>query len=319
MKKQFSIAAILLLTTFLAFSVSAQKEVSKAFKGIKSIRMNTASGSCKIVKSTDASVTVNIIHGYEEGVFEPIFEQNGDRLELREDYHARSVSGSSPRWTLTIPEEVEVRFRTGSGDIEASNMKLRLDATTGSGNVAFRKVTGDINVNTGSGDFDLEEVDGIIDANTGSGTARISNSRGQLKISCGSGVIRITDSQGEFRANTGSGDVIGRNITLTGSSKFNSGSGDAQVVLGGALKYDISVGSGSGNAELNFNGNEIAGEIIMMANKTNGRIIAPFDFANVEESTQWGDQVTVKKTVMKGSATQRVSVSTGSGEATLRK
>ena len=90
-------------------------------------------------------------------------------------------------------------------------------------------------------------------------------------------------------------------------------------MLAGALKYDIAVGSGSGNAELNFNGNEIAGEIVMMANKTNGRIVAPFDFEKVEESKQWGDQVTVKKTVMKGSATQRVTVSTGSGEATLKK
>lgn len=316
MRTYFLIAVILVSAVFMTH---AQTQVSKSFKGVKSIRMNTSSGNCKIVKSQDATVGVNVSHGYDAGVFEPIFEQNGDRLELREDYQARTVSGSSPRWTLTIPETVEVRFRTGSGDIEAADMKLRLDATTGSGNVAFRKISGEITVNTGSGDFDLEDSEGLIDISIGSGTARVTNSRGELKLSCGSGNIRIADSQAEFRANTGSGDVIGRNITLAGSSKFSSGSGDTQVVLSGTPKYDIAVGSGSGNAELNFNGNEIAGEIVMMANKHNGRIVAPFEFEKVEEIKQWGDQVTVKKTVTKGNAAHRVSVTTGSGEATLRK
>jgi hypothetical protein len=78
--------------------------------------------------------------------------------------------------------------------------------------------------------------------------------------------------------------------------------------------------SGSGDAELHFNGNEIAGEIVMQANKKNGRIDAPFAFDKTEEiDDNDNDHVTVKKTVVKGSATPLVRISTGSGTAALTK
>jgi len=317
MKKH--IFAAILLGVLAPASLLAQKEISKSFTGVKSIRIQTASGDCKIVKGTNASVGVTVRHGYDEKEYEPVFEQSGDRLELTEDYKARSVSGSGPFWTLTIPEGIDVRFRTGSGDVEAANMKLRMDVNTGSGSVAFRKVSGDVTINTGSGDLDIEEYDGILDASTGSGTARVTNSKGELKLNCGSGNIRIADSKAEFRASSGSGDVTARNLVLAGSSRFSSGSGDAEVFLGGTPAFDVSVGSGSGNAELNFNGHEIAGEIVMSAGKSRGNIVAPFDFDKVEEMKEWGDQVTVRKSVVKGNGKQKVNVSTGSGEAVIRK
>lgn len=174
-----------------------------------------------------------------------------------------------------------------------------------------------MSVSTGSGDLDIEAFDGVLDGSTGSGTIRVLNSKGELKLNCGSGNIRITDSQAEFRASTGSGDVAARNLKLVAASRFNSGSGDAQVQLAGSPMFDISVGSGSGNAELDFNGNEISGDIVMTANKKNGRIVAPFDFDKTEETMEGGDQVTVRKSVVKG--TQKISVSTGSGEAIIRK
>jgi hypothetical protein len=91
------------------------------------------------------------------------------------------------------------------------------------------------------------------------------------------------------------------------------------VILASSPKYNLSVASGSGNAELNFNGNEINGEIVMKANKRNGNISAPFEFDKTEEVENGDrDNVTIKKTVTKGKGTQRISVSTGSGDAILK-
>lgn len=315
MKRHF-LTALLFCAPLALF---AQKEINKTFSGVKSIRMNTSSGDCRILKSADATVSVSVRHGYEENEFEPGFLQTGDRLELKENYKAQSVSGSSPVWTVTIPEGIDVRFRTGSGSIEATSMKLQLDVNTGSGSVTFTRVTGDVTVNTGSGDLDIEAFDGVLDGSTGSGTIRVLNSKGELKLNCGSGNIRITDSQAEFRASTGSGDVAARNLTLVGASRFNTGSGDAQVLLAETPQFDIAVGSGSGNAELDFNGNEISGEIVMTANKSRGKIVAPFEFEKTEETKEWGDQITVRKSAMRGKGKQKVSVSTGSGEAIIRK
>jgi DUF4097 and DUF4098 domain-containing protein YvlB len=198
-------------------------------------------------------------------------------------------------------------------------MKLKLDAISGSGSILLSKVTGEITVSTGSGEIELTEFDGMIDASTGSGTVRVANSKGELRLNCGSGNIRLADSQAEFRASSGSGSIMARNLVLAGLSRFNSGSGDAEVVLGGTPKFDISVGSGSGNATLDFHGNAINGEIVMMASKTKGSISAPFDFEKVEEIEEWGNQVILKKTVVKGSADPKVKVSTGSGQATISK
>jgi hypothetical protein len=80
------------------------------------------------------------------------------------------------------------------------------------------------------------------------------------------------------------------------------------------------VNTGSGNAELNFNGNEIAGEVVMKANKRSGNIEAPFEFDKTEEIDNGGrDNVTLVKTAQRGKGTNRIMVSTGSGDAVLRK
>ncbi len=320
MKKRIT-SIVMIVGIFAAQTLWAQSEVSKTFTGIKKIRLSTSSGSCKIVKSTDEKVSVVIRHSFEKDFYRPELTQDGDRLELKEEFSSSrsSYSGSGPLWTLTIPEGVDLRFKSGSGDIEATNMKLKLDVSTGSGGITLSKVTGEITATTGSGDIELDEFDGMIEASTGSGTARVTNSKGEIRLNCGSGSIRVADSQAEFRASSGSGSIMARNLILAGSSRFSSGSGDAEVVLGATPKYDISVGSGSGNAFLDFHGNAITGEIVMMACKTKGSISAPFDFEKVEEIKEGGDQVVLKKTVVKGAAIPKVSVSTGSGQATISK
>lgn len=135
MKKQ--LVTILLLCAPIA--LFAQKEISKTFGGVKSVRITTASGNCRILKSADATVTIGVRHAFDESEFEPVLAQDGDRLELKENYKAQSVSGTSPVWTMSIPEGIEVRFRTGSGSIEAASMKLQLDVNTGSGSVTFTR------------------------------------------------------------------------------------------------------------------------------------------------------------------------------------
>lgn len=64
MKKH--IFAAILLGVLAPASLLAQKEISKSFTGVKSIRIQTASGDCKIVKGTNASVGVTVRHGYDE-------------------------------------------------------------------------------------------------------------------------------------------------------------------------------------------------------------------------------------------------------------
>ncbi len=314
---QYLIPCIILGIFLIPLTLGAQEEKTKTFNGIKSIRMNTSSGIHKIQKSTNTSVTVLLRHTYKAGI-EHTIEQDGDRLIINETLTDRNARGESS-WMLTVPDDLPIRFLTGSGNIDASDIKLDLDATTGSGDLVFRKVTGHIKATTGSGDLELQGFNGDINVTIGSGNARVENSQGNIRVNCGSGTIRVADSKAKFRMNNGSGNVVSRNITLDGSSQFNSGSGNAQVILAVTPQHNLSVNSGSGAAELNFNGNEIAGEIVMRANKRTGIISSPFPFDKEEEISGEGGQVTMKKTFMKGNSSRVIEVTTGSGEAIIKK
>src|SRR5262249_40232363 len=112
---------VLVLAMLAPAALFGQKEQTKTFKGIKSIKMSNSSGSCRIVKSSDATVTVKLQYTYDEGDVEHTMDQEGDRLVIREKHLVNSVRGGS-NWTLTITDGTSVRYTTGSGDIEVENV-----------------------------------------------------------------------------------------------------------------------------------------------------------------------------------------------------
>ncbi len=73
-----------------------------------------------------------------------------------------SQSGSSS-WVLTLPENMEICFSSGSGNFEASEMTVKISGNTGSGNYPWRKVKEDSKINTGSGDISIDDAQGDID------------------------------------------------------------------------------------------------------------------------------------------------------------
>lgn len=307
---------ILPIGMLLACMVSLQaQQLHKSFSSIKKIRINTASGNCVLIKGSGSEVVVDLNHTYGD-VYKPEVIQEGDRLQIREAFTSNSSRGDA-KWSITLPDGVDLKFSSGSGSFEASNLSLDLEVKSGSGEIQLYKVTGDVRGTSGSGNVDLEDFNGELKATSGSGDVIVKNVKGEIEVSSGSGNIKIKDSKASFSANSGSGTVEGRGVVLDGASKFNSGSGDAEIVLASSPKFDISVNSGSGNALLDFNGNAIEGVVVMKANKRNGEINAPFPFDKTEE-VENGDQVTVVKTTAKGKATTKISIGTGSGEAALK-
>ena len=143
--KLMVLAALLLPLTLLA-----QKEITKTFNGIKRVKVNTASGGCVIQKSQNQTVTLNLKYTYDDDDYSPQISQEGDELVVKEKFSGNHANGSD-NWTLTIPDGLSVKFLTGSGDVEASGLALKLDATTGSGDFTFNNVTGDVECTTGSG------------------------------------------------------------------------------------------------------------------------------------------------------------------------
>jgi hypothetical protein len=308
-----AVAALLLPLTLLA-----QKEVTKTFSGIKKIRMGTASGSCVIKKGDNATVKIELKYTYDDDDYTPSFDQQGDVLVVKEKFHSNSSNGSAD-WKLTVPDNLSIQFTTGSGDVEASGLALDLNATTGSGDFVFTGTTGDIECTTGSGGVELENVNGTIKATSGSGGFRVRSAKGNLKLTSGSGNHRISETTAELQVTTGSGSINCTSIMLEGPSSFTTGSGTAEVQFAASPKHDLSISSGSGDAIVNFGGNEINGEIVMKASKKHGNIEAPFEFDKTEELSHSHNDVTIQKTAVKGTGKPRISISTGSGDAVLKK
>lgn len=310
------------LTSLLFFSalVFAQdKTVNKTFSGIKTIKLNTASGDIDLKKSASSDVKLLVKYSYDDDDYQPIIEQSGSRLTLKEQFSSGNHTGNSS-WTLEIPDNISVNLNTGSGDITVGDLSIELRSNSGSGNIDIMKVKGTLDFNTGSGNVEVSEASGELMVNTGSGNIRATKGSGEFSFNAGSGNISLDDLKGDFKANVGSGNIRSKNLSLTGSSSFNSGSGDVSVTLSSPLDYNISVNSGSGNSTLNFNGNAISGEVIMTANKKNGNIVAPFKF-DKEETIDEGDRYNerIQKTVKLGSKDIQIKVGTGSGTAEITK
>jgi DUF4097 and DUF4098 domain-containing protein YvlB len=310
---------ILIVAVAVSATAFSQNTTKKSFIGVKRIKISTSSGDCEIKKSSGNTVEVEFSHSLDERYFTPVMEQSGDRLEISEEFTGGNFSGTV-KWKLAIPDGMRVTFKTGSGDLTVSDVNVDLNAGTGSGDLDFSSLKGTLDATTGSGTVELAKFDGNGRVNTGSGDMNVSDSNGELSMNCGSGDIRMSSLKAELDVNTGSGSINGDKIILSGSSRFNTGSGKAKITLAESPKYDIAVNSGSGNAELNFNGNEINGQVVMKASKEHGNISAPFEFDKTEELDNSGrNNVTIVKTAQRGKGTNRIMVATGSGDAVLRK
>ncbi|MEJ0057863.1 MAG: hypothetical protein WDN75_20775 [Bacteroidota bacterium] len=108
-----SIPVVAMLCAAACFSpqqASAQSEKTKTFTGIKSIRLNSASGDCRIQRSKDAGVTVFVrtTDNFDKGASIKI-DQEGEQLILKEDYFKRNGHGSA-HWTLTVPDGMKIKM-----------------------------------------------------------------------------------------------------------------------------------------------------------------------------------------------------------------
>lgn len=312
-----------LLFLFAVTAAYAQETIEKSYTGIKSIRLTTASGNGTIKKSNTNEVKVHLRYTYDKDVYDPSFEQKGDRLYIEEDFKRSRWTRGYSEWTLEVPDGIELDFKTGSGNIEVMGVNIEIRSSTGSGNIEIEEVNGEVRANTGSGNITFSQVEGMLNANTGSGSIRLDRTKGDADVNTGSGNIRSRGIEGELSMNTGSGNIDVTDAKITGSSSVNTGSGTAEISLAGPLDYDLSISTGSGNAILDFNGQEISGEFVMRASDK-GDIRAPFRFDKEYEDDRGrsynrrGRGNGYVKEAKVGSKDILIKISSGSGRAVVK-
>ena len=312
MMKTLKITILAFLALVFTTVAYGQERITKTFSGIENVNLSTASGNGTIKRSNNSEVTVTVEYTFDEDIYKPIFEQNGSTLRVEEKFERSRWNRGYARWTLEVPNGVDLNFKTGSGNIEVSGVNINVVAKSGSGNIYIRDLEGTVSSNTGSGNLEFSSLKGTHNGSTGSGNIRIDRSEGDSDMSTGSGNVRARDISGAFKMSSGSGNVVVEEATIKGASRFSTGSGNVDVELSSALDHDLNLGTGSGNATLDFNGSQIAGEFIMEASSKNS-IQAPFDFDRTSEKGR-----RYVKEAKVGSKSILVKISSGSGRAVVR-
>jgi DUF4097 and DUF4098 domain-containing protein YvlB len=331
-------AIILVLVCGAAFAAGAE-EVHKKFEGVKSVSLETVSGNCVVKTHKSSEVLVDLEYDVEpEGSFEYRMNDRGGKLVLEEDWESRhggSMSGEV-MWTITMPEGMDIKFSTASGDLSVTGPVGRVKASTASGDIEIVDAKGDIDVSTASGDVLLRNVAGEKEVSTASGDIRIENSNddidvstasgqieasgiaGDAEMSTASGEIDITDSKGAFDLSCASGEITAKGITIEGESRFSTASGSVEIILAATSEYDITLSTASGDVTLNYNGKPVKGYFEFEARKGKGRVSSPFSFENEEEYERNGDTY-VRKSFSVGGKSPSIYLSTASGSIVLKK
>ncbi len=156
-----------------------------------------------------------------------------------------------------------------------------------------------------------------VEFTTASGELTITDFKGVFIANTASGNIEIENCQGEFNINTASGDIDAVGVIIEEESTFASASGSVNVKLAESSRFDLTVGSASGRAVLDYNGNPVKGYFEFTAKERGGRISAPFDFDDSEEFRKYNDWY-VRKSFTKESDKPHITIGTSSGRAALK-
>lgn len=276
--------SIFVLIGILIFSLSSlanpKREIIKEFEKKELVSLETVSGDCIIKTGDNDKIIVKVINEYSpRDSFEPNFRERGNSLRMKERMYD-SNRGSST-WIITVPEGTEIDFSSASGSMLVEDY------------------TGDLHGSTASGDYEIINCKGLFQLNTASGDYDIEN------------------CQGEFDIQTASGDIDASGVVITDESEFGSASGNVRVILGATPEHDIEIGTASGKAALDYNGNKMIGLFELTARYDHGRIDAPFEFDYVEKFRKHGQRY-VMKSVAKETDQPLITISTASGRVSIR-
>ena len=316
--------AILASLFFLSLLMSAglfaapEEEIEKIFDKKDEVRFKLVLGDCQLEKSSDGRIHVHLVYSYEpEMNYTPKLEERGDTLYLEEKARGENLRGYS-LWTVAVPDETEITYRSATGDLFIEGLDLEIDGNTGTGKIELKNVQGRFDLTSGTGNVDLIGSTGKFDLTSGTGRVEVSGSEGDFEISSGTGRVIIENSKGNFDATSGTSSVRAEGPTIEYEGNFTSGTADVEVAFPDGADFELTISSGTNDAVLEMNGKPIEGYFEFKCLAKRGRILSPVKFDDEEEYEDNGHKY-LRKSFTKGKNTPEVYIKTGSGTARLVK
>jgi hypothetical protein len=177
------------------------------------------------------------------------FSQDGDDVTIRSRYDGdgglwsgwKDRARMSIKVLVRVPENYDVDFATGAG------------------NVTVRDISGDVDGTTGAGNITIGQVDGSVEIRSGSGNIEIAGVSGELEVKSGAGNISVGYVRGQVSAHTGAGNISAKITQQPQSdSELETGAGNITVYIAQDVRCDVDavavLGSASTDFDLNVEG-----------------------------------------------------------------
>lgn len=322
---------VLILSLLLIGAYAGNKVIDKTFKAKGLVKISTITADCKVFKGASGEIKVYIVYDDAGNMFKPVIEEDDNMLLIRE-----KIPASDSTWKILVPENTEIDFTSATGSFYVKGLKSDITAAIASGEILAHACRGKMKIKNASGEVDVTDHRGGLDINAAAGDLKLEKISGDIRLKALSGDIEARDIEGsidlkftsgdiEFskvaaavEASCVSGDIEFSDVTLTGKSAFKVVSGDIYIKLTKSLTHDLTLGSASGNAVLDYNDNPVKGYFEFRARADVGKIAAPFAFDKEEETYEYGKKYMIKS-FKKGGASPKVVIKTASGKAVLEK
>jgi hypothetical protein len=202
-----------------------------------------------VVRNSRGDTRVNGYRGAAKVVANKVRFDSGCRLRMEREGDALVVEAPEPgswmthcevRFEISVPPELGVEIKTGSGDVGMRGMSGAVSVLSGSGDVALDGEISNLVGRVGSGGFKATGLNGSGEIATGSGNVEVVfhkvPQKGELKLRSGSGDTKVfVPGDANIRATlrTGSGRVenqVGDRAGAGFAIQAQSGSGDLSIL-----------------------------------------------------------------------------------------
>jgi hypothetical protein len=214
---------------------------------------------------------------------------------------------------IELPAGVAVTVKNGIGVVGSSGVRGAQNLDISTGEITVHDGVGVLAADSGSGDIEVRSQKGNVAIDTGSGDVRLEGVTAErIVVDTGSGDVLLQSVAGSLLVETGSGDIVGRSLRLGATLAAESGSGDIRMSGDFSAVAKLDIDTGSGDVTLETSLGTAAPQVRMAIDTGSGEISVDLPSSRVTRS---GRSDVVAEL---GTATGVASISTGSGDVTLR-
>ena len=259
MKLFYSLARtslLVMLVMFVVDSVQARdaqiRDVIKKSYDVRpggTLHLDMDRGNIEIETTTDDKVLIElerVAKAEDEAMAERVLARHEYSFEKRSnDIYIRSRyddEGRMMKWRKRSKIRIRVLVRVPE--------QYNIDFSNGGGNVEIAEVDGRIQGRTGGGNIIVEGVRGLIDIASGAGNIEIEGDIESAEVNTGAGNINLYGLRGAVEANTGAGNVYAE-ITRQPrqDSDLHSGAGNVTVALARGVSVNVDATAALGSAQ----------------------------------------------------------------------